>query len=204
MQRHISHRRILLLLTAALTAAAAAAIAIAAARHEEPRAFSRAVRVGDSLPSRAVRFLNPGESRRVATFTSAAGTARGVFVNRSHDGSEICVWDTDVASGGQGGGCNPADDFFGGHAFAMSLGYDGGPALATVQDARIVGVVTDAVTTLDVVFADGSAKRVLITGDRGFAYNVPAGLLRKGIGPVAVIARNAAGAAIDRQVTGIG
>ena len=204
MQRHIPRRRILLPLAAALVAAIAGTIAIAATRHEEPRAFSRTATVRDTLPSRAVGFLHPGDSRRVATFTSAEGNARGVFVNRSHDGNQICVWDTDLESGAQGGGCNPADDFFAGHAFTVSLGYDGGPALATVRDARLVGVVTDAVATLEVIYADGSARRVPITADRGFAYNIPFVLLRKGIGPVAVIARSSAGTVIDRQVTGIG
>lgn len=204
MQRYIPRRRILLPLAAALGAAIAGAIAIAATRHEEPRAFSRAATIRDVLPSRAVGFLHPGDSRRVATFASAEGNARGVFVNRSQDGSQICMWDTDLASGAQGGGCNPADDFFAGHAFTMSLGYDGGPTLATVRDARIVGVVTDGVGTLEVIYADGTARRVAITADRGFAYTIPAGLLRRGIGPVAVIARTSAGAVIDRQVTGIG
>jgi len=204
MQLYIPRRRILLPLAAVLVAATAGAIAIAATRHEQPRVFSRAATVHDALPSRAVGFLHPGDSRRVATFTSAEGNARGVFVNRSHDGSQICVWDTDLESGAQGGGCNPADDFFAGHAFTVSLGYDGGPAMATVHDARIVGVVTDGVATLEVIYADGSARRVPITADRGFAYNVPFVLLRRGIGPVALIARNGAGVVIDRQVTGIG
>jgi hypothetical protein len=204
MRRHVSGKRLVVTALALAAAATAGAIAIAATRGEQPRAFSRPGSAVDALPIRAARFLKPGQSRRIATFVSATGTPRAVFLNRSKDDTQICVWDTDTESGAQSGGCNSAADFFAGHAFTLSLDYDGGPAIATVRDARIVGVVTDAVATLEVVYADGTAKQVAITRDRGFADAVPNALLRKGVGPVALIARDARGLAIDRQVTGIG
>jgi hypothetical protein len=204
MRRLVSRKRLTVAAIALAVAATAGALAIAATRGEQPRAFSRPGSAADALPIRAARFLEPGQSRRIATFASASGTPRAVFLSRSRDDTQVCVWDTDTETGAQSGGCNPSANFFAGHAFTSSLGYDGGPAVATARDARIVGVVTDAVATLEVVYADGTAKQVTITRDRGFAHTVPNGLLRKGIGPVALIARNAAGLVIDRQVTGIG
>ena len=174
---------------AVAAAATAGAIAVAATRGEQPRAFDRPAGAADALPVRAARFLKPGQSRRIATFASANGSPRAVFLNRSKDDAQICVWDTDTESGAQSGGCNPATNFFAGHAFTLSLGYEEGPAVATARDARIVGVVGEAVATLEVVYADGTTRQVPISRDRGFAHAVPNGLLRKGVGPVAVIAR---------------
>lgn len=204
MRGHLVSKRLVLIVLALAAATTAGAIAIAATRGEQPRAFGRPASAGDALPIRAVRFLKPGESRRIATFASANGAPHAVFTNRSKDDTQICVWDTDVTSGAQSGGCNPTANFFAGHAFTLSLAYDGGPAITTVRNARIVGIVTDAVATLEVVYADGTAKQIAITRDRGFAYTVPNELPRRGVGPVALIARSASGAVLDRQVTGIG
>lgn len=204
MRRPLSIKPLVLGVLAVAAAATAGAIAVAATRSEEPRAFNRPAGAADALPIRAAQFLKPGQSRRIATFASASGTPRSVFLNRSKDNAQICVWDTDTESGAQSGGCNSATNFFAGHAFTLSLSYDGGPAVTAVRDARIVGVATEAVAALEVVYADGTVKPVAITRDRGFAHAVPALLLRKGIGPVALIARNARGTVIDRQVTGIG
>ena len=204
MRRHSAGRRLVLIVLAIAAATTAGAIAIAATRGEQPRAFGRPASAGDALPISAARFLKPGASRRIATFSSANDTPHSVFMTRSKDDTQICVWDTDVTSGAQSGGCNPTANFFAGHAFTLSLAYDGGPAITTVRDARIVGVVTDAVATLEVVYADGTEKQIGLTRDRGFAYTVPNGLLHRGVGPVALVARSASGAVLDKQVTGIG
>jgi hypothetical protein len=204
MRRPVSGKRLVVSVLALAAAATAGAIAIAATRSEQPTAVSPPGSAADPRPIKAARFVEPGQSRRIATFASASGAPRAVFLNRSKDDTQICVWDTDTESGAQSGGCNPSANFFAGHAFTSSLGYDGGPAIATVRDARIVGVVADGVATLEVVYSDGTAKQVAITPDRGFAHTVPNGLLRKGVGPVALIARNARGPVLDRQVPGIG
>jgi len=86
----------------------------------------------------------------------------------------------------------------------MSLAYDGGPNVEGVADARIIGVVTDEVARVEVVNSAGRAHRVAITADRGFAYVVPPGELKRGIGPVAVVAFDSEGQVLDRQATGIG
>jgi hypothetical protein len=193
--------RVVLVVATVAVAAGGTAIGIAATRHE-PQALLRAPKAGDALPPQAARFLHPGASRRVAAFRSS-GSSHAVFVNRSQDGSQICVWDTELASGAQAGGCNPSDDFFAGHAFTVSLAYDGGPAVADVHNARIVGIVSGAVASIEVVYTDRSSRRVAITPDRAFAHAVPNGALRGGVAPLAVVARNAAGDEIDRQETRI-
>jgi hypothetical protein len=203
MRSRLSGRRPLLVATVALAGIAASAVAVAS-HNSEPDAFARPGTLTDALPLEAARFLSPGASRRVASFTTAGGSPRAVFLNRSKDESKICVWDTDVASGAQSGGCNPAASFFGAHAFTLSLAYDGGPDLATVRDAGIVGVVAPGVSRLEVVYADGSTRPVPITRDGGFAHPVSQSLLAQGFGPVALVARNAAGKVVDRQATGIG
>ena len=204
MNQLLTRKRAVVAALAVAVLAGGTVIAVAATRGGEPRAFDRRQTAADALPAAAIRFLHPGESRRVADFASSGGSAHAVFVNRSGDDTQICVWDTDLESAEQSGGCNPAASFFGSHAFTLGLAYDGGPAITAVRDARIVGLVTDAVTTLEVAFSDGSSRRVVITRDRAFAYVVPILLLRRGIGPVAVAARDQTGAVIDRQVTGIG
>jgi hypothetical protein len=204
MRRLVTRRSAVIALAAVAAGVTASAIAVASSSGTEPQAFARAGSAADRLPPAAAEFLAPGASRRIASFAAAGGSARAVFLNRSKDQSQICVWDTDVASGSQSGGCNPAGNFFGGHAFTLSLSYDGGPGLDTVRDARIVGVVTRGVASLEVVYADGSTRAVPITRDGGFAHAVPPELLARRVGPVAVVARNAAGKVLDRQATGIG
>jgi hypothetical protein len=203
MRRALAHPRALAAAVAAVLAASVAVIAVAASG-ESPAAFDRPATAGDRLPPAAAAFLHPGASRRVATFTTAGGAGHTVFVDRSADGSQVCVWDADDATGAQSGGCNPAAGFFGGHALTVSLAYDGGPEPETVREARIVGLVTDAVASIEVVYADGSVRRAPITPDRAYAHTVPQGLLRRGAVPVAVVARDATGAVLERQATGIG
>ena len=204
MTHHLTRKRVAITALAIAALAGGAVIAVAATRGGQPRAFDRPQTAADALPDSAIRFLHPGESRRVAEFTTSSGGAGAVFVNRSADNSQVCVWDTDVASGEQSGGCNPAADAFAGHAFTTSLAYDGGPDVTAVRDARIVGLVTDAVATVEVTYSNGTTRRALITKDRAFVHVVPPLLLHKGVGPVAVVARDKTGAVIDRQVTGIG
>lgn len=199
-----SRRSSLVVLLLAISALAAAAIGAAIGR-EAPAALDRAAGTADALPrgAQGIGALKAGESRRVAKF-SAAGAPRAVYLTRTGDGKLVCVWDTDLMTGAQGGGCNDASDFFGGRAFAVSLAFDGGPAASSIANARLVGVVTEAVSNLDVIYSSGRHARLAISADRGFAYVVPDGCLKSGIEPIAVAAYDGSGTEIDRQSIGVG
>ncbi len=171
-----------------------------------PSALDRAPTLSDRLPAGAggIGALKAGESRRVAAFRSTAGALRAVYVTRTSDGRSICLWDTDLSTGAQGGGCNDAEDFFGGRQLSISLGYDGGPSISAASNARIVGVVTPVVDRVEIVATNGTHTPVPITVDRAFAYVVPQAELQRGVGPKEVVAYAADGAVIDRETTGVG
>lgn len=200
----LSKRSALVASLLAVAALAAAAIGAAIGR-EAPAALGRAAGTPDALPrgAQGLGMLKAGESRRVAEF-SAAGGPRAVYLTRTEDGKLVCVWDTDLMTGAQGGGCNDASDFFGGRAFTVSLAYDGGPAAGSIANARLVGVVTEAVSNLDVIYSSGRHARLAISADRGFAYVVPDDYLKSGIEPIAVAAYDGSGTEIDRQSIEIG
>jgi hypothetical protein len=93
----------------------------------------------------------------------------------------------------------------------VSLAYDGGPAIEGVRDARIIGLADTAVAGIRIEMSDGSArsvklKRAKVVSDeyQAFGYRFRKVDLRKGIGPVAVVALDPGGNEIDRQTTGIG
>lgn len=136
-------------------------------------------------------------------------STRAVFAQITSTG-DFCLWDAPSATSEQKqGGCNPADDPLGGHPLSASLAYDGGPAASDVTDARLIGLVTADVASVQVLMSDGS-RRVLklrqvpaAIGDfHVFAHRFNRGELKHGATPVAVVALDAKGLEIDRQATG--
>lgn len=151
----------------------------------------------------------------VARFPSEPGSPeRQVVLQRTPDGY-LCLWDSPDATARLGvGGCNPASDPLAGHELFVSLAYDGGPAVDTVRDARLSGLLAAHVDRVQVLMSDGSTRRVALssaptrsvadTDYRSFAYRIRQSDLRRGVTPVAVLALDATGAEIDRQTTGVG
>jgi hypothetical protein len=137
-------------------------------------------------------------------------SARGVYAHVTE--GLFCVSDAPLAAPAMGGGgCNPIDDPLGGRAVSASLAFDGGPALATVKDARISGLAAVEVASLRIAMSDDSFRSVKLKKARvgseefhAFGYRLKRVDLTRGIGPVAIVALDANGAEIDRQTTGIG
>lgn len=149
---------------------------------------------------------------RVAEIPAAGGLpGRGVFAQRTSAGF-ICLWDVVSASSpGRQGGCNRVQDPFGGKAVFASLAYDGGPAIGDVKDARLIGLVSAQAARVQVLMSNGTRREVglaktTIGGEtfRAFGYRFSQADLRKGVGPIAVVALDSDGAEIGRQPTGIG
>jgi hypothetical protein len=149
---------------------------------------------------------------RVADIPSAEGLPeRGVFAQITSTG-QFCLSDAPVdAPLMGGGGCNSVDDPLGGSAISSSLAFDGGPAIASVRDARLIGLAAPSVSSVRVLMSDGSSrtvklKRARVGSDalRVFGYRIRKSDLKDGVGPVAVVAYDDGGAEIGRQATGIG
>jgi hypothetical protein len=149
---------------------------------------------------------------RVADIPAADGLpARGVFAQLTSTG-HFCLSDAPLdAPLAGGGGCNAADDPLGGSVISASLAYDGGPTIEAVRDARLIGLAAANVASVRILMTDGSSRaaklRMSTVGDRGlqvFGFRVRKSDLKKGIGPVAVVAYNEDDAEIGRQTTGIG
>ena len=137
--------------------------------------------------------------------------SRGVFVQLTANGY-VCVWDAPSARSAQRqGGCNRADDPLGGEVVSASLAYDGGPGIDSVDDARLSGLASSQAASLRVEMTDGSfqavkLKKAKVGSDnfQAFGYRFKKADLRKGIGPIAIVAYDAVGNEIGRQPTGIG
>lgn len=149
---------------------------------------------------------------RVADIPSADGLPeRGVFAQITSTG-QFCLSDAPVdAPLMGGGGCNSVDDPLGGSAISSSLAFDGGPAIESVRDARLIGLAASGVSSVRVLMSDGSSrtvkvKRAKVGSDelRVFGYRIRKSDLKDGVGPVAVVAYDDGGAEIGRQATGIG
>jgi len=156
--------------------------------------------------------LATGEIARVADIAASDGLpGHGVFVQATDTG-QLCLWDAPSASSKQRqGGCNSFDDPLGGSPLSASLAYEGGPAVEDVRDARLIGLASRDVATVQVVMSDGTQREVrlrktMLGSDeyRTFGYRFKKSDLRGGVGPTAVIARAATGDEIARQSTGIG
>jgi hypothetical protein len=156
--------------------------------------------------------LATSEVMRVADIAAADGLAgHGVFVQVTETG-QVCLWDAPSASSlERGGGCNPADDPLGGSELSASLAYEGGPTLASVRDARLVGLAASDVAAVEVLMSDSTRRGVRLrtatigsSAFRAFGYRFSRSDLRRGVGPTAVVALDSSGAEVARQVTGIG
>ena len=117
-------------------------------------------------PERFRADLATGEIMRVADIAAADGLpGRGVFVQATEMG-QVCLFDALSASSRQrGGGCNSADDPLGGSDVTVSLAYEGGPAIESVRDARLIGLAAGGVAAVDVVMADGTRRGDAPEGD---------------------------------------
>jgi hypothetical protein len=148
---------------------------------------------------------------QVADISAADGlAARGVFAQITSTG-HFCLFDAPLdAPLAGGGGCNAAEDPLGGSPVSASLAFDGGPAIESVRDARLIGLAAANVTIVRVLMSDGTSRVVKLkrstVGEhlQVFGYRVRKSDLKKGIGPVAIVAYDANGAELDRQTTGIG
>lgn len=136
---------------------------------------------------------------------------RGVFVQPTSAGF-VCLWDAPNATfRARQGGCNDEDDPFNGQKLFVSLAYEGGPAVAEVEDARLIGLVPPEVAGVDVLMSDGTRRAMPLrnvsvrgTAYRAFGYRFKRVDLRAGVAPTAVVALDTAGREIDRQATGFG
>ena len=190
-------RRAGLAVAVAIVAGALAGAVIAAQKDpQDPQEFARAIREAQSV--------------KVADIASAGGgLGRGVFVQKTSSGL-FCLWDAPSAgSPDQKGGCNQGENPLGGRPLFMSLSYEGGPAVADVTEASVVGLAADEVETVHVVLSDGLRQTVGLrripasVGDfRAFGHRFSRGELRRGVFPAAVVAFDADGNEIDRQATG--
>lgn len=185
-------------ISALATAIVASSVVAGQFRNPDPEAFHAG--------------LATGEIARVADIAAGDGLpGRGVFVQATDTG-QICLWDSPSASSQQRqGGCNSVDDPLGGSALSASLAYDGGPAVEDVRDARLIGLASRDVATVQVLMSDGTQRemrlrKAMLESDeyRAFGYRFKRSDLRGGVGPIAVIARAATGDEIARQSTGIG
>jgi hypothetical protein len=148
---------------------------------------------------------------KVADIPAADGiAARGVFAQITSTGL-FCLTDAPLDAPLQGGGgCNAAEDPLGGSAVSASLAYDGGPAIETVKDARLIGLAAGEAASVRVLMSDGSTRAVTLKKStvgrelQVFGFRVRKSDLKKGIGPIAVVALDERGDEIGRQTTGIG
>lgn len=156
--------------------------------------------------------IEESELVKVADIPSSDGApAKGVYVQLTRTG-HLCVWESvSATSRERGGGCNTVDDPLNGQALSFTLSYDGGPAVADVRTATLFGLATPQVARAAVLMSDQSRHDVRLRdvriGEadyRAFGYRLKRTDLKKGIGPIAVIALDASGAEIGRQTTGIG
>jgi hypothetical protein len=145
---------------------------------------------------------------------SSTAPARGVFVQFTSTG-HLCLWEAPSATSRErGGGCNSADDPLAGRELTVSLGYDGGPSINAVSDARLMGLVSARVAAVQVLMSDGTRRNVPLrrvpvvslqgSGYSVFGYRFPRMDFERRIGPTAVVALDASGKEIDRQTTGFG
>lgn len=197
-------RRALPVLLILLTSAAFAGALAYAMSERSPEALERPRQSRDRLPRNAglLDYIDPGSARRVASVRVASGREHAVFLTRSKDGEQVCLFDTDLVTGQQGGGCNDATSVLAGRKIQISLGFEGGPAQETIRDVRIVGLAAPDVASVRVELSNGTARRVELTADHAFAWALPKGDLDRGLVPRAVVAIGRGGGTIDRAETG--
>ena len=187
-----------LVLVIGVVTAGVVAGAVVAARHD------------DGIPADLETALRSEPLVQVAGIPAENGLERrGVFVQRTSAGF-TCVWDAPSATSlARQGGCNRTDDPFAGRELFVSLAYDGGPAVAGIKDARLVGLAAPEVVEIQVLMSDGTRRFVRLrkaslagAEHQAFGYRFKSADLRKDVTPKAVIALDRNGEEIDRQATG--
>jgi hypothetical protein len=166
-------------------------------------------------PEELATDIRGGTVVRVADVDAAAGLpGRGVFVQTTPNGL-LCVFEAPSATSlDRRGGCNSVDDPLGGSKLSASLSYDGGPGVADVADARLVGLAARDVASIQVLMSDGTRRTIAMRralavanaagGFRAFGYRFPTADFKRGIGPTTVLALDASGREVARQATGYG
>jgi hypothetical protein len=169
-------------------------------------------RFADVPPERLEASLRDAPLVKVADIAAQRGhAARAVFVQASRD--FVCLWDApSVSSPARQGGCNSAEDPLGGRNLTVSLAYDGGPTPQPVSDARLIGLASLEVASVQVLMNDGTRRDIplrrtpALSGSlgplRAFGYRFRPSDLRDGLGPTKVLAFDAAGRQIGEQPTG--
>jgi hypothetical protein len=170
----------------------------------------------DGLPGEGFQAsLESDAAVRVAGIPAQSGLpARSVLVQPTSTG-HLCLWDAPNASSkARQGGCNRADDPLAGRKVTISLAYEGGPEIADVTDARLIGLVSSDASSVQVIMSDGSRRTIPMAretavamdagGFRAFGYRFPRSDFQRGLAPTAVVALDAGGAELDRLSTGYG
>lgn len=170
----------------------------------------------DVMPSEDFQAsVRDDASVRVVEIPSAEGLpARSVFVQPTSTGF-LCLWDAASSTAkSRQGGCNRSDDPLAGRKLTISLAYEGGPAVADVKDARLIGLASFEVSSIQVLMSDGTRRTIPMRREaavaseagrfRAFGYRFPRSDLKRAVGPTAVLALNAGGAEVDRLTTGFG
>ena len=162
--------------------------------------------------SDVVAAIDEAPLTRVADIESADGAAElGVYAQVTETG-HLCVWEAPSASSRErGGGCNTIDDPLNGSALSATLSYDGGPGIQGVRSATIFGLAAVDVASASVVMSDGTSRAIKLKKStigseafQAFGHRIKKSDLKKGIGPVAIVAFDANGVELGRQPTGIG
>lgn len=162
--------------------------------------------------SELIAAIEEAPLTRVADIEAAEGApSRGVFVQLTKTG-HVCMWEAPSATSRErGGGCNSLDDPLNGSAISATLSYDGGPAISDVRSASIFGLAAADVSRMTAQMSDGTLreinlKKAKVGSDelQAFGYRFKKADLKKGIGPTAIVAYDAAGKEVGRQPTGIG
>ena len=170
----------------------------------------------DLVPSDDVQAsLQRDAMVRVAEIPPSDGLpSRSVFVQPTSTGL-LCLWDAPSATPrARQGGCNSADDPLAGRSMTISLAYDGGPVATSVTDARLIGLVSNDVASVQLLMSDGTRRRIPMHRDlavssdagrfRAFGYRFPRSDFARNLGPTAVIALGGNGTELDRLTTGYG
>jgi hypothetical protein len=170
----------------------------------------------DGLPGEDFEAaLQDDAAIRVAEIPARDGlSAHSVLVQPTSTGL-LCLWDASSSNAqSRQGGCNRADDPLAGRKLTISLAYDGGPAVGDVRDARLIGLASFEVDSVQVLMSDGTRRAIrmgraaAVASEAGrfraFGYRFPRSDFRRGIGPTVVIGLSKDGTEVDRLTTGYG
>jgi hypothetical protein len=146
--------------------------------------------------------MNPGESRKIGSWTDSVGKTRNLFVAASsglpsRPSHPVTCLELSAPDGGSGGGCNPSDNFFMGESLVWSSLSLVDPETGKTQ-TFLVGVTTAAVKSVELLDSTGNATNLPVTTDGGFFYEVPAADRAAGVEPRELVAHGSDGRILDR------